>query len=111
MDATIIQAVVSQIFTIAASIFASGVVTTLVTQALKWKAIAVPAEKYPTIAAAMLSLVVSAGSIFVLHAVPTGFETVWTYVIYAAVTLLVATQSYNVVKSIIVSVRDGKSAQ
>lgn len=98
MDA-ITVAIVQQIFTVAAAALASGVVTSLLTQALKWKAIKVPAQKYPVAVAAVLSLVVSAGAVYLLNVVP--FAGIVSYLVFSAATLLVATQSYDVVKKAI----------
>jgi len=92
-------AIVQQIFTVAAAALASGVITTLLTQALKWKAIKIPAQKYPVVVAAVLSLIVSAGAVFLLGAIPL---VSWvSYLVFSAATLLVATQSYDIVKKAI----------
>lgn len=98
MDALTVS-VVQQIFTVAAAALASGIVTSLLTQALKWKAIKVPAQKYPVVVAAVLSLIVSAGAVYLLGAIL--LTSVVSYIVFSAATLLVATQSYDVVKKAI----------
>lgn len=98
MDALTV-AVVQQIFTVAAAALASGIVTSLLTQALKWKAIKIPAQKHPVVVAAVLSLIVSAGAVYLLGAVL--LTSVVSYIVFSAATLLVATQSYDVVKKAI----------
>lgn len=95
MQADIIHAIVAQIFSIAATVLASGAITTLLTQGLKWKAIAEPAKKYPVPVAVMLSLVVSAAAVYGLNAIP--LVNWGSYLVFSAVTLLVATQSYDLV--------------
>lgn len=99
-------AVITQIFTIAGAALASGVVTTLITQALKWKAIAIPAEKYPVPVAAVLSLIVSAGAVFMLGAIP--LVSLTSYLVFSVATLLVATQSYDIVKKGIDGVKNSR---
>lgn len=103
MEVQIIQTVATQIFSIAAAALASGVVTSLITQALKWEAIAIPAERYPVPAAAILSLLVSACAVYLLHAIQ--LVNLASYIIFSAATLFVATQSYDIVKK---AIEDGK---
>lgn len=96
---TIVTEVIRQILTLAASVLASGVVTTALTQVLKLEFIKIPAQRYPVHTAAVLSLLVSAGAVFYLQVVP--LVNTLSYIVFSGVTLLVATQSYNVVKKAI----------
>lgn len=104
MDTDLVVAVVQQIFTVAGAALVSGVVTSLLTQALKWDAVAIPAQKYPVQAAAVLSLIVSAGAVYGLGVVP--LVDVFGYIIFSAATLLVATQSYDIARKAIQNARE-----
>lgn len=92
----------TQIFEVFVSILAGGVATTLAVQLLKSKLIPfVPAEKYPRITAAVVSVVASVAAL-VQSGVSWAFVTSTPQVIVAVVggTLLVAASVYNnVIKS------------
>jgi hypothetical protein len=103
MVAAIVAVVMQQVFTLAGAAITSGVITTLLTQALKWKAIAIPATKYPVQVAAVLSLAVSACAVYGLNAIQ--FDNALAYVTFSLVTLLVSTQSYDLAKEAISRVK------
>lgn len=97
---------VKLIFYVATVAIGSGVITSIVTQALKWKAIKIPAQKYPTIVAAILSFVVAVPAVIL-----TGLVEVvgWvSYLVIALASLLVATQTYDQIKNAIEQIKAGK---
>lgn len=94
---------VKAIFYIAGVAIASGWITAALTQLLKWKLIAIPAKKYPTIVAGIISLLVAIPAVML-----TGIITIagWSsYVVIAVATLLVAVQSYDTVKAMILQIK------
>lgn len=97
---------VQLIFYVATVAIGSGVVTTILTQALKWKAIKIPAQKYPTVVAAILSFIIAVPAVFL-----TGLVDVvgWvSYVVMGLASLLVATQTYDQVKNAIEQIKAAK---
>jgi len=99
IQSTQIADVVQQVFTVASAAVASGFITTALTQLLKWKVFAAIGKKYPVPLAVVLSLVVSAASIFLLGSVL--LTSVVGYVVFAVATLFVSTQTYELVKKAI----------
>jgi fatty acid desaturase len=101
---TIIIGVVKQIFDVAGVIVASGIITTLITQALKWQAIKIPASKYPVPVAAVLSVLTSLAAVFMLDLV---VITSWlSWLVVAGATLLTATQVYDLIHNAIKKKQD-----
>lgn len=91
-----VQEILTQIFVLAAAAIASGMITTWLTELLKWDAIKIPAERYPVLTAAVLSTLLSAGSVFMLMGnIVMNFG--W-WIIFSFATLLVATQNYEIVR-------------
>jgi len=91
------------IFYVAATALASGWFTSALTQVLKWKLIAIPATKYPTIVATILSFIVAVPAVYL-----TGLVEIagWaSYVVIAVASLFVATQSYDTVKKAIEQIK------
>lgn len=102
MDSMIVG-LVQQVFVVAAAALGSGVVVMLATQALKWKAISYPAEKIPVPTAIALSIVASAFSVWVLNMVI--LQTFAGWLVFTVATLLVATQSYDLVWKVVDQVK------
>jgi len=103
MDAAVVDAV-QQVFVVAALAVANGGVTALLTQALKWRAIAVPAQKYPVPVAIVLSLITSAFVVWAMGSIVLTGIVGW--VVFSFATLLVSTQSYDIVKKAIEQIKD-----
>jgi hypothetical protein len=97
-------AIVNQILTVATAAIASGFVATAVTQLFKWRLFAEVGKKYPVPTAIVVSLVVSAGAIYLLNAIL--LTSLIGYVIFAFTTLLVATQTYDLVKKAVDNLRN-----
>ena len=95
--------VFKQIITYGGLALASGVVTSLLTQALKWQFILAPARRWPRIVAGIISAAVSAGAVAALPHFILGTWIDW--VIFGGATFLVATQSYNLVHEAIKNAR------
>lgn len=94
-----IQDIISGVFLVAGAAIASGVITTLVTQALKWEAIKVPAQKYPVPVAVVLSIVTSGAAVWMTGLVDLVGWVSWA--VMAVATLLVSTQTYKIVKDLV----------
>jgi len=93
---TIVAELVQQIITVAGAAIASGFIATALTQLFKWKLFAGIGKKYPVPTAVGVSLAVSAGAIYALNMV---LLTNWLgYVVFGVATILVATQTYDLVK-------------
>lgn len=91
------------IFYVAATALASGWLTAALTQLLKWKLIAVPATKYPTVVAGVLAFVLAIPAVYL-----TGLVEIagWaSYVVIAVAGLFVATQSYDTIKNAILQIK------
>lgn len=84
------------LFDLAAAALASGFIVALLTQLFKWNLFKAPAVKWPVPTAIVLTIFTSAGAVYGLDLVLDGWV---AYVTYAFVTLLVATQSYDLVKA------------
>lgn len=94
-----IQDIISGVFVVAGAALASGVITTLVTQALKWEAIKIPAQKYPVPVAIVLSIITSGAAVWMTGLVDLVGWISWA--VMAVATLLVSTQTYKVVKDLV----------
>lgn len=105
---TVVTEIVKQIFMVAGAVIASGTVTTLLTQLLKWRFIPIPAQKYPVTVAVIVSLLVSAGALLTLNLVV--FSGWVSYIIFAGATILVATQSYDLVHDALTHRRNNASS-
>ena len=90
-----VLAIGHQVMTYAGLAVASGVITSLLTQALKWKFILAPAKRYPRTVAGVLSAVVSLVAVSMLDMFV--LNTAIDWVIFGLATFIVATQSYNIV--------------
>ena len=100
---TIVAELVQQILTVAGAAIASGFVSTAVTQLFKWQLFAGIGKKYPVHTAIVVSGAVSAGAIYALNMV---LLTNWIgYVVFAVATVLVATQTYDLVKKAVDSLK------
>lgn len=91
------------IFYVAGAAIASGWLTAGLTQVLKWKLIAVPAQKYPTIVAGILAFLLAIPAVYL-----TGLVEIagWaSYVVIAVAGLFVATQSYDTIKKAIEQIK------
>lgn len=87
-----------------AAVFASGWITTAITQVLKLEWIAVPAQKYPTVVAIVVSLLVSIPAIFLTGII--NLDGSWyMYALFAASTLFVSTKTYDIVHAAIVQIK------
>lgn len=96
------------IFYVAGTAVASGWIAAALTQALKWKLIAVPATKYPTIVAGILAFALAVPAVYL-----TGLVDIagWAgYVVMAVASLFVSTQTYDVIKDAIVQVKTNKKS-
>ena len=91
-----IQDIIGGVFAVAGAALASGVVTTLLTQALKWEAIKIPAQKYPVPVAVILSVITSGAAVWMTGLVELVGWVSW--VVLAFATLFVSTQTYKIVK-------------
>lgn len=100
----LVMDVAKQVFTVAAAALASGVVTSLLTQALKWKAISIPASKYPVPVAAVISLIVAIGAVLLVPGL--ALTGIVGYIVFSVATLLVAVQSYDTVHGAIVKSKE-----
>ncbi len=97
------------IFFVASTALASGWVVTVLTQVLKWKLIAAPALKYPTLIAAILSFILAIPAVYL-----TGLIEVagWaSYVVMGVSSLFVATQSYDTIKKAILQLAPVKEIE
>ena len=94
-----IQDIISGVFVVAGAALASGVITTLITQALKWEAIKIPAQKYPVPVAVVLSIITSGAAVWMTGLVDLVGWISW--LVMAVATLLVSTQTYKVVKDMV----------
>lgn len=91
-------------FYVATVALGGGFITSALTQLLKWKFIAVPASKYPTVVAAVLSFIIAVPAVYL-----TGLVEVvgWlSYLVIGVASLFVATQSYDTVKSAIKQLKE-----
>lgn len=94
------------IFLVASTAIGSGWIVTALTQLLKWKAIAIPAQKYPTVIAVILSLVLAVPAVLL-----TGLVTAvgWpAYVVIAFASILVSVQTYDTIKAAIDQIKSAK---
>lgn len=97
-------AIVNQIITVAGAAVASGFVATAITQLFKWRLFAELGKKYPVPTAIGVSAVVSAGAVYLLNVIL--LTSVLGYIVFAFVTLLVATQTYDLVKKAVDNLRN-----
>lgn len=100
--------VVRIVFVVAAAAIGSGWLATALTQALKWKAIALPAQKYPTVFAAVLSFLLAVPAVYF-----TGLVEIvgWvSYVVIAVASLFVSVQTYDTVKAAILQLKDNSKS-
>lgn len=97
--------VVKQIITYGSLALASGVVTSLLTQALKFEFVLAPAKRWPRTVAAIISAAISLGAVSMLEAFVLATWIDW--VIFGGATFIVATQSYNLVHEAIKNARQG----
>lgn len=95
--------IVKQIMTYGSLALASGVVTSLLTQALKFEFILAPAKRWPRVVAGIISAAVSAAAVSMLEVFVLATWIDW--VIFAGATFVVATQSYNLVHEAIKNAR------
>lgn len=93
---TIVAELVQQILTVAAAAIGSGFIATAVTQLFKWNLFANIGKKYPVQTAVVVSVATSAGAIYVLNMVL--LTNLIGYVVFAFATILVSTQTYDLVK-------------
>jgi hypothetical protein len=91
--------IVQIVFIAAGTALANGWLASILTQALKWKAIAYPAQKYPAPTAIALSLILAVPAVYLTGLVAIGGVLSW--VIIGVASILVATQSYDTVKTAI----------
>lgn len=87
--------IAKQIGVIAGVVLASGVTTTLLVQALKWKFVSVPASRYPIPTAIILSLIVSLVAVQMTGLVL--LDSVAGWAILFGATILTSTQIYDLV--------------
>lgn len=91
------------IFYVATVAIGSGWIVTALTQLLKWKAIKIPAQKYPTVIAVILSALLAIPAVFL-----TGLIEVagwWSYAVIAVASLFVSVESYDTVKNAILQLK------
>lgn len=98
--------IVKQIITYGSLALASGVVTSLLTQALKFEFVLAPAKRWPRTVAAIISAAISAGAVSMLPHFVLGTWIDW--VIFGGATFVVATQSYNLVHEAIKNARQNQ---
>lgn len=94
------------IFLVASTAIGTGWITATLTQLLKWKAIAIPAQKYPTPIAAILAFVLAVPAVLL-----TGLVTAvgWpAYVVIGVASFLVAVQTYDSIKSAIEQIKSSR---
>lgn len=94
------------VFYVSAVAIGSGWITAALTQLLKWKIIAIPAEKYPTVVAAIISFLVAVPAVYL-----TGIIVIsgwYGYLVLAIASLFVAVQSYDIVKAAILQLKGKK---
>lgn len=98
--------VIQQISLYAGLVLGSGIITTLLTQALKWKAVLAPAKKYPRVVAGIIAVALSAVTVSMLDVF---VLQVWVdWVIFGGATFLVATQSYDIVREAIKNAKENR---
>lgn len=100
---TIVAELVKQIITVAGAAIASGFIATAITQIFKWKLFAGLGKKYPVHTAVVVSIATSAGAIYLLNMVL--LTSVLGYIVFAVATILVATQTYDLVKKAVDSLK------
>ena len=103
-----IQDIISGVFVVAGAALASGVITTLITQALKWEAIKIPAQKYPVPVAVVLSIITSGAAVWMTGLVDLVGWISW--LVMAVATLLVSTQTYKVVKDMVDQIKQPETS-
>jgi hypothetical protein len=95
-----IYAVMSEITKVVGALLASGALAATATQVLKLPYIKLPAERYPTATALLLSLIIGAVAVFSLHVI---VLTTWVaWLVYSIVTLFAASKIYDVVSAALV---------
>lgn len=104
MELTI--AVITQILTYATLALGSGVIASLLTQALKFEFVLAPAKRWPRTVAAIVSAALSAGAVYMLDVFV--LTTVIDWVVFGVATFIVATQSYNLVHEAIKDAEAGR---
>lgn len=97
-------AIVTQILTYATLALGSGVIASLLTQALKFEFILAPAKRWPRTIAAIVSAAISGAAVYLLDAF---ILTTWIdWIVFGVATFIVATQSYNLVHE---KIKDAKA--
>lgn len=99
IDTTFVTEVLRLIFVVAGAAVASGWTASGLTQLLKWKAISYPASKYPAPTAVALSILLAIPAVLLTGMVE--IIGLWSYVVIAFSSILVATQTYDTVKKIV----------
>lgn len=100
---TIIAELVQQVLTVAAAAIGSGFIASAVTQLFKWQLFAGIGKKYPVHTAIVVSVVVSAGAIYALNMIL--LTNLIGYVVFGFTTILVSTQTYDLVKKAVDSLK------
>ena len=99
-------AIVTQILTYATLALGSGVIASLLTQALKFEFILAPAKRWPRTVAAIVSAALSGAAVYLLDAFV--LTTIIDWVVFGVATFIVATQSYNLVHEAIKNAKENR---
>lgn len=91
-----------ELLDLALAAIGSGVAVTVLTQLLKWELFKAPARLWPVPTAVVLTIVVSLAAVYGLGLVLDGMA---SYIVFAVVTLLVATQTYDLVSKAVAQVK------
>lgn len=98
--------IVKVVFITAATAIGTGWIAAALTQALKWRLIAYPATRYPTVTAWILSFILAVPAVILTGLVT---ATGWiSWLIIALASVFVATQSYDLVRAAIDEIRQRK---
>lgn len=96
--------VINAVVAIVTAVFASGFITAAITQVFKLKWVAIPAKKYPTVTALVVSILVSLAAVYMTGLIQ--LEAGWfAYVVFVVATLATATKTYDIVKAIVLQIR------
>ena len=85
--------IAKQAFVLGLLAVGSGVITSGMVEILKFEVIKIPAQRYPRVTAAIIATLLSALSVFSLHAVV--FTTWVDWVVVSGATLVCALKSYD----------------
>ena len=100
-------AIVTQILTHATLTLGSGVIASLLTQALKFEFILAPAKRWPRTVAAIVSAALSGAAVYLFDDAFV-LATVIDWVVFGIATFIVATQSYNLVHEAIKNAKENR---